>query len=67
MLGGGGVPVDQVGVGWVCAIVNGAVVSWPKKCALYPCIAWVNWVDTNFKVSVCVIYGERYVILTSWS
>ena len=27
-LGGGGVPVDQVGVGWVCIIVNGAVVPW---------------------------------------
>ena len=23
-LGGGGVPVDQVGVGWICTIVNGA-------------------------------------------
>jgi len=27
-LGGGGVPVDQVGVGWVCTIVNGAGVPW---------------------------------------
>ena len=27
-LGGGGVPVDQVGVGWVCTIGNGAVIHW---------------------------------------
>ena len=27
-LGGGGVLVDQVGVRWVCTIVNGADVSW---------------------------------------
>ena len=26
--GGGGVLVDQVGIGWVCTIVNGASVSW---------------------------------------
>ena len=24
--GGGGVPVDQVGVRWVCTILNGAVI-----------------------------------------
>ena len=29
-LGEGCVPVDQVGVGWVCIIVNGAGVSWLK-------------------------------------
>ena len=29
-LGGGGVPVVQVGVGWVCTIVNGAVKLWLK-------------------------------------
>ena len=28
--GGGGVPVVQLGVGWVCAIVNGAVKPWLK-------------------------------------
>ena len=28
--GGGGVPVVQVGVGWVCTIVNGAVIPWLK-------------------------------------
>ena len=33
--GGGGIPVDQVGVRWVRTIVNGAVVPWLKKCALY--------------------------------
>ena len=27
-LGGSGVPIDQVGVGWVCTIVNGAGVLW---------------------------------------
>ena len=32
--GGGGVPVDQVGVGWVSTILNGAVVTWLKR-ALY--------------------------------
>ena len=30
-LGGGGVPVDQVDVGWVCTIVNGAGVPWLKS------------------------------------
>ena len=32
---GGGVPVDQVSVGWVCTIVNGAGVPWLKECALH--------------------------------
>ena len=43
-LGGGGVPVDQVGVGWVCTIVNSAGVLW-LKCALHnhsSCISGVN-------------------------
>ena len=26
--GGGGVPIDQVGIGWICTILNGAVVPW---------------------------------------
>ena len=29
-LGGRGVPVVQVGVGWVCTIVNGVVKPWLK-------------------------------------
>ena len=33
----GGVPVDQVGIGWVCTIVNSAVVFSLKKCALHKC------------------------------
>ena len=32
---GGGVPVDQVGVGRVCTIVNGAGVPWLNKYALH--------------------------------
>ena len=32
---GGGVPVNQVGVGWVCTIGNGAGVPWLEKCALH--------------------------------
>ena len=27
-LGGRSVPIDEVGVRWVCTIVNGAVVPW---------------------------------------
>ena len=51
--GGGAVTVDQVGVGWVCTIVNGASVPWLIECALHKRIGWIDWVDTNFKISVC--------------
>ena len=34
-LGGCGVTVVQVGVGWVCTIVNGAGVPWLIECALH--------------------------------
>ena len=34
-LGGGGIPVEQVGVGWVSTIVNAAGVFWLKNCALH--------------------------------
>ena len=43
--GRGGVTVDQVGVGWVCTIVNGAGIPWLEKCALHnhsSCISHVN-------------------------
>ena len=33
--GVGGVPVDQVGIGRVCTIVNGAVVPWLENYALH--------------------------------
>ena len=58
-LGGGGVLVDQVGVGWVCTIVNSAGVPWLIECAFYKHTSWINWVDTNFKVSVCDICGKK--------
>ena len=46
-LGGGSVPVDQVGVGWVCTIVNGAGILWLKKCALHKHIAWISGVNMD--------------------
>ena len=45
-LGGGGILVDQVGVGWVCTIVNGASVPW-LKWALG--IGWIRSVNMNSK------------------
>ena len=48
-LGGGGVPVDQVGVGWVCTIVNGAGIPWLKNCALHIHISWICDINTNPK------------------
>ena len=56
-LGGGGVPVDQVGVGWVCTIVNGAGVPW-LKCALYKHIAWFNTVNVDSK-NICATCEVR--------
>ena len=46
-LGGGGVPVDQVGVGWVHTIVNGAGVPWLNKCALKKGSQQVGDIDKN--------------------
>ena len=46
--GGGGVPVNQVGVGWVCTIVNGAGVPW-LKCALHKDITWISGVNMDSK------------------
>ena len=34
-IGVGGVPVDQIGVGWVCTIVNSAGVPWLENCTLH--------------------------------
>ena len=56
-LGGGGVPVDQVGVGWVCTIVNSAGVSW-LKCALHKCIAWISCVNMDTK-NTCTTCERR--------
>jgi len=39
--GGGGISIDQVGVRWVCTIVNGAGIPWFKR-ALHRCIGEVN-------------------------
>ena len=36
--GGGSIFMDQVGVGWVCTIVNAAIVHW-MKCAFDKCIS----------------------------
>ena len=47
--GGGGVPVDQVGVGWVCTIVNSAGIFWLKNCALHKHISWICDINTNPK------------------
>ena len=58
-LGGGGVPVDQVGVGWVCTIVNVAVVPW-LKCALHKDIGWSSGVHMYSKdVKIYAICGRR--------
>ena len=58
-LGGGSVPVDQVGVGWLCTIVNGAGVPWLKKCALHNDTCCVGSVDVNHKVNIPTTYGKR--------
>ena len=46
--GGGGVTVDQVGVGWVCTIVNGAGVPWLKS-ALHRGIGLISCVNMDSK------------------
>ena len=51
-LGGGGVPVDQVGVGWVCTIVNGVGVPWLTYCAIHKDIVWISCINMNPK-NVC--------------
>ena len=50
-LGGGSVSVDQVGVGWVCTIVNGAGVPWLIECALHKGAGYVGGLDINLNVS----------------
>ena len=47
ILGGGSVPVVQVGVEWVCTIVNDAVVDWLNKCALKKGSQLVGDIDKN--------------------
>ena len=47
--GGGGVSVEQVSVGWVCTILNGAGVPWLKNCALHIQITWICGVNTDSK------------------
>ena len=46
--GEGRVPVDQVDVGWVCTIVNGASILW-LKCALHKGIGWISCVNMDSK------------------
>ena len=59
-MGGGGVPVDQVGVGWVCTIVNGASVSWLKEYALHKDIGWITGIKFDIKnVNICATCGEK--------
>ena len=50
--GGGGVPVDQVGVGWVSTIFNGTGVPWLTYCAIHKDIAWISSVNVDSK-NVC--------------
>ena len=57
--GGGGFPVDQVSVGRVCTIVNGAVVIWLEKNALHSGICWVCDGDINHKVSIFDTCGQK--------
>ena len=57
--GGGGVPVDQVGVGWVYTIVNGAGVLW-LKCALHIHIVWISRINIYSKdVKIYATCGGR--------
>ena len=63
----GGVPVDQVGIGLVRTIVNGAGVLSLKECALHNCGHWVSGVNTNHKVTkISVTYGERKCNPIQW-
>ena len=48
-LGGSGVPIDEVGVGWVCTIVNGAGVPWLIECALHKHSGWISGVNIYSK------------------
>ena len=48
-LGGSGVPIDQVGVRWVCTIVNGAGVPWLIECALHKHSGWISGVNIYSK------------------
>ena len=60
--GGGSVPVDKVGVGWVYTIVNGAGIPWLEKCALHNhsgCISHVNMYIKD--VSIYAACGGRWM------
>ena len=63
-LGGGGVPVDQVGVGWVCTIFNSAGVPW-LKCALHKHIAWISGVNIYSKntCTTCEVKANKLVFV----
>ena len=56
----GGVPIDQVGVGWVCTIVNGVGVPW-LECALHINIAWISGVNMDSK-NICATCEGRAII-----
>ena len=62
--GGGRVAVDQVGVGWVCTIVNNAGVSW-LKCALHKHIAWISGINMYPKntCATCEVKANKVVFV----
>lgn len=59
----GGITVDQVGIKWVCTIVNGAAVPW-LKCAHNKCICYVGWVNIHCK-SITATCGEWWTVHVS--
>ena len=68
-LGGGGVPIDQVGVGWVCTILNGTGVPW-LKCALHKHIVWISRLNMNPKntCTTCEVKANKpvFVCMVYW-
>ena len=57
---GGVVLIDQVGVGWVCTIVNGTGIPWLIECALHKHIAWISHVNIYSKdVKIYATCGGR--------
>ena len=62
---GGSVPVDQVGVGWVCTIVNGAGVPW--LCALHNHSGCISHVKFYIKdVNLCHLCREMNDVSAWW-
>ena len=65
--GGGGITVDQVGVRWICTIVNSAGVPWLKH-TVHKYTCWVPGVNTHTKI-VCATCGQRLmtVSFSAWN